>query len=152
MHAARHFRESESDVTQRLYRRKDRGRDNRDTRDYEQDWQEEESNMATQQEREAFLRGWHAAMDEVLAVLVAEAHEYAQEENDAATSGEYKLPGSFALREVHGSLKGRHDLRAWLTAAHGDDPALIRALDALVEDRASDADRAALGLTTPTER
>jgi hypothetical protein len=107
--------------------------------------------MATQQEREAFLRGWRAAMDEVLAVLATEAHEYAEEENDAATSGEYKLPGSFALREVHGSLKGRHDLRAWLTAAHGEDPALIRALDALVEDRATPADRTALGLAVPAE-
>lgn len=108
--------------------------------------------MATQEVRDAFLRGWRAAMSEVLAVLEVETSEYEEDESDAATSGEYKLPGSFALKEVRGSLKGRHDLLAWLTqvgpsAAHGDDPALARALDALIEDRATDADRTALGLT-----
>jgi hypothetical protein len=107
--------------------------------------------MATQQEREAFLRGWRAAMDEALALLAAETHEYEEDEQTAASSGEYKLPGSFALREVHGSLRGRHDLLKLLTdlsAARGNDPALVRALDALVEDRATDQDRAALGLTS----
>jgi hypothetical protein len=107
--------------------------------------------MATQQERDAFLRGWRAAMEEVLAVLATEAREWAQEEQDAATSGEYKLPGSFALEEVRGSFKGRHDLLAWLTqlgpaAAQGDNPALARSLDALVDGSASDTDRTALGL------
>ncbi|HEX6818450.1 MAG TPA: hypothetical protein VF120_08750 [Ktedonobacterales bacterium] len=107
---------------------------------------------ATQQERDAFLRGWRAAMGEVLAVLEVETQEYEEDESDASTSGEYKLPGSFALKEVRGSLKGRHDLLAWLTqlgpsAGQGDNPALAKALDALIEDRASDADRAALGLT-----
>ncbi len=108
--------------------------------------------MATQQEREMFLRGWRAAMSEVLAVLEEETQEYEQDESDAASSGEYKLPGSFALKEVRGSLKGRHDLLAWLTqvgptAGQGDNPALAQALDALVEERATDADRATLGLT-----
>jgi hypothetical protein len=107
--------------------------------------------MATQQEREAFLRGWRAAMSEVLAVLSTEAREWAEEEHNAASSGEYKLPGSFALEEVRGSFKGRHDLLAWLTeigpaAARGNDPTLARALDALIEDRATDEERAALGL------
>ncbi len=106
--------------------------------------------MATQQEREAFLRGWRAAMDEVLAVIATETREYEEDEQTAASSGEYKLPGSFALKEVRGSLRGRHDLLAWLTqlsAAQGDDPALARALDALIDDHASDQDREALGLT-----
>ena len=107
--------------------------------------------MATQQESEAFLRGWRAAMDEVLAVLETEAREWAEEEQEATASGEYKLPGSFALEEVSGSFKGRHDLLAWITqngpaAAHKDDPALPAALDALVENRATDEDRALLGL------
>jgi CRISPR/Cas system-associated endonuclease Cas3-HD len=106
--------------------------------------------MATQQEREAFLRGWRAAMEEVLAVLADETREYEEDEQTAATSGEYKLPGSFALKEVRGSLRGRHDLLAWLTqlnASKCDDPALARALDALIEDRATEQERAALGLT-----
>src|SRR5581483_9294243 len=50
--------------------------------------------MATQQEREAFLRGWRTAMDEVLSVLASEARDWQAEEADAAASGEYKLPGS----------------------------------------------------------
>jgi hypothetical protein len=107
--------------------------------------------MATQQESEAFLRGWRAAMDEVLAVLETEAREWAEEEQEATASGEYKLPGSFALEEVSGSFKGRHDLLAWITqngpaAARKDDPALPAALDALVENHATDEDRALLGL------
>jgi hypothetical protein len=107
--------------------------------------------MATQQEREAFLRGWRAAMDEVLGVLQSEAEDWAAEERDAETSGQYKLPGSFALEEVRGSFKGRHDLVAWITqngpaAAHQNDPQLVRALDALIEDRATDEDRGHLGL------
>jgi hypothetical protein len=107
--------------------------------------------MATQQEKEAFLRGWRAAMEEVLAVLASEAQTFAEEERDAAASGEYKLPGSFALQEVRGSFKGRHDLLAWLTengptAARANDPALASALDALIEGRATDTDRASLGL------
>jgi hypothetical protein len=107
--------------------------------------------MATQQEKEAFLRGWRAAIDEVLAVLASEAETFADEERDAAASGEYKLPGSFALQEVRGSFKGRHDLLAWLTeigpaAARANDPALGAALDALIEGRASDAERVNLGL------
>ena len=64
--------------------------------------------MATQQERDAFLRGWRAAMDEVLSVLASEAHDWASEEAAASASGEYKLPGSFALEEVRSSFKGRH--------------------------------------------
>ncbi len=112
--------------------------------------------MATQQERELFLRGWRAAMNEVLAVLEVETQEYEQDESDASTSGEYKLPGSFALKEVRGSLKGRHDLLAWLTqvgpgAGQGDNPALAKALDALIEDQATDADRTTLGLTPPAQ-
>jgi hypothetical protein len=106
--------------------------------------------MATQQESEAFLRGWRAAMDEVLAVLETEAHEWVEEEQEATASGEYKLPGSFALEEVIGSFKGRHDLLAWIAqngpAARKDDPALPAALDALVENRATDEDRVLLGL------
>src|SRR5215472_2779329 len=112
--------------------------------------------MATQQESEAFLRGWRAAMDEVLAVLETEAHEWAEEEQEATASGEYKLPGSFALEEVSGSFKGRHDLLAWITqngpaAARKDDPALPAALDALVENRATDDDRVLLGLARQNE-
>lgn len=106
--------------------------------------------MATQQEREAFLRGWRAAMDEALAMLAEETREYEEDEQTAASSGEYKLPGSFALKEVRGSLRGRHDLAAWLTqrtAGQADNPQLASSLDALVEDRATDQDRAALGLT-----
>ncbi len=108
--------------------------------------------MATQQEKEAFLRGWRTAMEEVLAVLAAEAQTFADEERDAAASGEYKLPGSFALQEVRGSFKGRHDLLAWLTengptAAHANDPALAAALDAMIDGRATDAERASLGLS-----
>jgi hypothetical protein len=107
--------------------------------------------MATQQEREAFLRGWRAAMDEVLAVLATEAREWSEEEAEASQSGQYKLPGSFALEEVRGSFKGRHELLAWITqngpaAANANDPKLKEALEALMEDRATDAERAALGL------
>lgn len=107
--------------------------------------------MATPQERDAFLRGWRAAMDEVLAVLAAEAHDWAEEEREASASGEFKLPGSFALEEVRSSFKGRHDLLAWVTqtgpaAARQNDPALATALDALIEARASNDERAALGL------
>jgi hypothetical protein len=107
--------------------------------------------MATQQETEAFLRGWRAAMDEVLAVLETERHEWLEEEQEASASGEYKLPGSFALEEVSSSFKGRHDLLAWIAqngpaAARKDDPALASALEALVENRATDDERALLGL------
>jgi hypothetical protein len=107
--------------------------------------------MATPQEREAFLRGWRAAMDEVLAVLAEETEEWRSEEQEASRSGEYKLPGSFALDEVSGSFKGRRDLLAWVTrngpaAAHAGEPGLAAALDALVEDRASNDQRALLGL------
>jgi hypothetical protein len=113
--------------------------------------------MATQQEREAFLRGWRAAMDEVLAVLADEAHEWAEEEAEASQSGQYKLPGSFALEEVRGSFKGRHELIAWITqngpaASRGNDPELKNALEAMVEDRATDDDRAALGLSRLSEQ
>lgn len=109
--------------------------------------------MATQQERDAFLRGWRTAMDEVLAVLASEAHDWAEEEEAATASGEYKLPGSFALEEVRGSFKGRHELVAWISqngpaAAHTNDPRMAQALDALVEGRASDPDRTLLGLAT----
>lgn len=109
--------------------------------------------MASQQERDAFLRGWRAAMEEVLAVLETEAREWAEEENEAATSGSYKLPGSFALEEVRGSFKGRRDLLAWVmqngpaATQHSNDPSLAPALDALVEDRATSAQRELLGLT-----
>ncbi|MGH2514756.1 MAG: hypothetical protein ACRDHP_03795 [Ktedonobacterales bacterium] len=107
--------------------------------------------MATQQEREAFLRGWWAAMDEVLAVLATEAQEWAEEEQEASASGQYKLPGSFALEEVRGSFKGRHELLAWITqtgpaAAQQSDPGLAAAMDALIENRATNEDRAKLGL------
>lgn len=107
--------------------------------------------MATQQEKEAFLRGWRAAMDEVLAVLTSEARVFAEEEQDASSSGEFKLPGSFALTEVRGSFKGRHELLPWLTengpaAARANDPALATALDALIDGRATPQDRANLGL------
>ncbi|HEX9070221.1 MAG TPA: hypothetical protein VF807_15735 [Ktedonobacterales bacterium] len=103
--------------------------------------------MATDQEREAFMRGWRAAMAEVVAVLTTEAGEWLEEER----SGAPKLPGSFALEEVRGSFRGRYDLRAWITengpaAAHAQDPALVVALDALVEDHATDQQRAQLGL------
>jgi hypothetical protein len=108
--------------------------------------------MATQQERDAFLRGWRAAMDEVLVVLATEAHDWAEEEAAASASGEYKLPGSFALEEVRSSFKGRHELLAWITqngpaASHSEDPRLAQALDALVEGRAADPDRTTLGLS-----
>src|SRR6516164_1761481 len=98
--------------------------------------------MATQQESEAFLRGWKAAMAEVLAVLETEAREWAEEEAEATSSGGYKLPGSFALEEVRGSFRGRRDLLLWITqsgpaAAHTNDPQMKPALDALVEDRAT---------------
>jgi hypothetical protein len=91
-------------------------------------------------------------MDEVLSVLAAEAHDWAEEEEAASASGEYKLPGSFALEEVRSSFKGRHELLTWITqngpaAAHANDPHLAQALDALVEGKASDTDRGALGLT-----
>ena len=107
--------------------------------------------MASQQERDAFMRGWRAAMEEVLAVLETEKREWEEEENEASTSGNFKLPGSFALEEVRGSFKGRRDLLAWITqngpaATHASDPALAPALDALVEDRATDPQRAQLGL------
>jgi hypothetical protein len=107
--------------------------------------------MASQQERDAFLRGWRAAMEEVLAVLETEAREWAVEEEEAAASGGYKLPGSFALEEVRGSFKGRRELLAWITqsgpaAAHANDPALAPALEALMEDRATDLERKTLGL------
>lgn len=107
--------------------------------------------MASQQEREAFLRGWRAAMDEVLAVLETEAREWEDEEREASASGEYKLPGSFALEEVRGSFKGRHELLAWITqngpaATRQNDPQIVAAMDALIENRASNEDRAALGL------
>jgi len=108
--------------------------------------------MATQQEREAFLRGWRAAMDEVLAVLASEAREWAEEEQQASVSGEYKLPGSFALEEVRGSFKGRHELLAWVTrigpaAQRLSEAQVAEAIDALVENRATDDDRARLGLS-----
>ncbi|HLZ20797.1 MAG TPA: hypothetical protein VKQ30_01560 [Ktedonobacterales bacterium] len=107
--------------------------------------------MATQQEREAFLRGWRAAMDEVLAVLESEAREWAAEEQEASASGQYKLPGSFALEEVRGSFKGRHELLSWITqtgpaAGQQSDPKLAEALDALIENRATNEDRVKLGL------
>src|SRR5215813_14438882 len=65
--------------------------------------------------------------------------------------GEYKLPGSFALSEVRGSFKGRHELLAWITqigpsAGRHSEADVARALDALVENRATDDDRALLGL------
>jgi hypothetical protein len=116
--------------------------------------------MATQQERELFLRGWRAAMDEVLAVLESEAREWTAEEREASASGQYKLPGSFALEEVRGSFKGRHELLVWITqigpaAARQGDPALLAALDAMIENRATNEERAALGLaavpTTPAQ-
>ena len=107
--------------------------------------------MATPQEQDAFLAGWRAAMDEMLAVLATEAKEWAAEEAEAAAAGEYKLPGSFALEEVRGSFKGRHDLLAWIAqngpaAQRSGDPALKQALEALVEKRATDDDRERLGL------
>lgn len=112
--------------------------------------------MANQQEREAFLRGWRAAMDEVLAVLESEAREWAEEEQEASASGQYKLPGSFALEEVRGTFKGRHELLAWVTqigpaAAHQNDPALPAALDALIESQATNEQRALLGLARVNE-
>ncbi|MGE5335704.1 MAG: hypothetical protein ACM3N4_13460 [Nitrososphaerota archaeon] len=112
--------------------------------------------MATQQERDAFLRGWRAAMDEVLSVLASEAHDWAEEEAAASASGEYKLPGSFALEEVRGSFKGRHELVAWITqngpaAAHTNDPHMAQALDALVDGRATNQERALLGLAALDE-
>ncbi len=108
--------------------------------------------MATQQEREAFLRGWRAAMDEVLAVLESEARDWAAEEQAASESGEYKLPGSFALEEVRGSFKGRHELLTWITqigpaASRQGDPTVATSLDALIENTATDDDRALLGLS-----
>ena len=112
--------------------------------------------MASDAERDAFLRGWRTAMEEVLAVLETESREWANEEEEAATSGGYKLPGSFALEEVRGSFKGRRDLLAWITqagpaASHASDPAMKQALEALVEDRATDKDRAMLGLASQGE-
>src|SRR5258708_3069695 len=111
----------------------------------------EERGMATQQERELFLRGWRAAMDEVLAVLESEAREWAAEEREASASGQYKLPGSFPLEELPGSFKGRHELLVWITqigpaAARQGDPALLDALDAMIENRATNEERSALGL------
>jgi hypothetical protein len=112
--------------------------------------------MASQQERDAFLRGWRAAMEEVLAVLESESREWAAEEEEAATSGGYKLPGSFALEEVRGSFKGRRELVAWITqagpaASRASDPALSPALEALIEDRATDEERKLLGLAPQGE-
>jgi hypothetical protein len=94
-------------------------------------------------------------MDEVLAVLAVEAYEWAEEEQQASQSGEYKLPGSFALEEVRGSFKGRHELLAWVTqigptANQRSEAEIAAAIDALVENRATDADRAALGLAQPS--
>ncbi len=108
--------------------------------------------MATPQEREAFLRGWRAAMGEALAVLATEASEWREEEAEASKSGQYKLPGSFALDEVQGSFRGRQELLAWITrdgpaANHGNEPALARALDALIENSATVEDLRLLGLT-----
>src|SRR5262249_38440277 len=105
--------------------------------------------MSTSQEREAFLRGWRAAMDEVIAVLETETQEWRDEEREASASGEYKLPGSFALEEVSGSFKGRRDLLAWVTqnapaAQEQGNPALVEALDALVEEHATGEQRKAL--------
>jgi hypothetical protein len=113
--------------------------------------------MATQGERDAFLRGWKAAMEEVLAVLETEAREWAEEEAEAATSGGYKLPGSFALEEVRGSFKGRRELVQWITqsgpaASHASDPGMAAALDTLVEDRATDDERTKLGLAPQSGR
>jgi hypothetical protein len=90
-------------------------------------------------------------MEEVLAVLETEAREWAAEEQEASAAGEYKLPGSFALEEVRGSFKGRHELLAWITqhgpaATRQGDPRLAAALDALIENRATDEDRTLLGL------
>jgi hypothetical protein len=111
--------------------------------------------MATQQEREAFLRGWRAAMDEVLAVLATEAREWAEEEQEASQSGEYKLPGSFALEEVRGSFKGRHELLVWVTqtgpaANQRSEAEVAAAIDALIENRMPDEAREALGLAPAT--
>lgn len=91
-------------------------------------------------------------MEEALAVLSTEANEWRSEEAEASESGAYKLPGSFALDEVQGSFRGRQELLAWITqigpaASRGNDPALARALDALMENNATDEDRALLGLT-----
>jgi hypothetical protein len=113
--------------------------------------------MATQAERDAFLRGWKSAMEEVLAVLETEAREWAEEEAEAATSGGYKLPGSFALEEVRGSFKGRRELVQWITqsgpaATHSTDPGMAAALDALVEDRATDVELSKLGLSPQSGR
>ena len=113
--------------------------------------------MATQAERDAFLRGWKAAMEEVLAVLETEAREWAEEEAEAATSGGYKLPGSFALEEVRGSFKGRRELVQWITqsgpaASHSNDPSMTAALDALVESHATDAELTKLGLQAQSGR
>ncbi len=114
--------------------------------------------MASQQEREAFLRGWRAAMDEVLAVLAAEASDWEEEEREASAAGQYKLPGSFALEEVQGSFRGRHDLLAWITqhgpaAGHQGDSQMASALDALIEGRAGGAQLRLLGLSSqPAEQ
>ena len=108
--------------------------------------------MATQQEREAFLRGWRAAMDEVIAALAQEAKEWKVEEAEASASGGYKLPGSFALNEVRGAFKGRRDLATWITqtgpAAGQNASGLGQALDALVEGRGTNAERTQLGLAS----
>jgi hypothetical protein len=113
--------------------------------------------MAAQAERDAFLRGWKAAMEEVLAVLETEAREWAEEEAEAATSGGYKLPGSFALEEVRGSFKGRRELLQWITqsgpaASHANDPSMAAALDALIENRATDEELTKLGLAPQSGR
>ena len=108
--------------------------------------------MATTEEREAFLRGWRAAMEEALAVLATEANEWREEEAEASESGAYKLPGSFALEEVQGSFRGRQELLTWITrdgpaASRTNDPALKTALDALIENAATENDLKTLGLT-----
>ncbi len=108
--------------------------------------------MATPQEREAFLRGWRAAMEEALAVLATEANEWREEEAEASESGAYKLPGSFALEEVQGSFRGRQELLTWVTrdgpaASRANDPALKAALDALIDNAATGDDLKTLGLT-----
>jgi hypothetical protein len=95
-------------------------------------------------------------MDEVLSVLATEAREWAAEEQEASTSGEYKLPGSFALEEVRGSFKGRHELLAWVTqigpaANQHSEAEVAAAIDALLEGRSLEAARATLGLAQPAD-
>ena len=106
--------------------------------------------MATQQERDAFLRGWRAAMDEVLFVLESEAHDWAEEEA-AASAGEYKLPG--ASRSKRCADPSRDDTSCLpglrRMARRPRTPMILKwpqALDALVDGKATDSDRTALGL------